>query len=274
MTTQAAAGPARPRRTIALVALVAAMGPLMPVDAAPSPLRWRMWRVTREGTAPRPLDMDVAVTPASAESMAFVVGLRGTGSTRRTVQWIFWEHGGSYPLVYRDGSTTSTCPSSSCDNGGGDEVIHLPMASSSPIKDKYLIVTWAGAAKPTFTTKGWRVREVGAPSVRRVLARSTGATGVYANAASAERYTGGSAPGGSAGSVAWAALPCDYAGYGDGQLVTQPASPTTSQQLDCADTAYASAFAARAVRWTVAADVIGTAGGAPVTRLLVLGLPK
>ena len=262
----------RAARTAAVVALVAAAAPLARADAAPSPQRWRLWRVTRIDAAARPLGMDVAVTATAPGALALVVGLRGSGTGRRVVTSLFWEDGGTSRALYRDGAATPLCPGSTCVAGEAG-LAQFRVGNNQPIRDEFLVLTWAAAARATFDQPGWRAREVAPPRVRRVAAVAAGGTGATTGAQTVEHYQGASAPGGARGSLAWAAVPCDGGGYGGAQLTSAPAMPTGAPPLACTDgQTEAAAVTTRAVRWTVTGRVVGIAHRAPATRLLVLDL--
>ncbi|HWL36827.1 MAG TPA: hypothetical protein VNQ77_11590 [Frankiaceae bacterium] len=261
----------RAARTVAVVALLAAAAPFARADAAPT-LRWRLWRVTRIDATARPVGMDVAVTASAPGALSLIVGVRGTGTSRRVTTSLFWEDGGTGRAVYRDGATTPVCHGGTCpaDDAG---IVQFRVGNDQTIRDEFLILTLGASARTTFDRPGWRVREVAAPRVRRVMAVAARGTGVTTGSAAAELYEGASASGSARGSIAWASVPCDGGGLGEAALTTMPALAGSSQSLTCSGgETEGAAIASRSVKWTVAGRVFGVAHEAPATRLLVLDL--
>lgn len=268
----------RPVRMAAVVALIAASAPFARADAAPSPARWRLWRVTRISTAPRPVGLNVSVTPAAPKALALVVRVGGTGSHQRIATAQFWEDGGSDRELYRDGAATALCVGAPCPTEAAGRV-EFRSGTDQPVRDVFFILTWGATATTSFDKHrpGWVTREVAAPRARRVLAAAAGATGVVAGGRAVEHFTGATAAGGRHGSIAWAGLPCDLGGHGQAQVAATAGGTGSRASLDCDITSSTpsdhAAVVAHAASWSVTGSAIGAAGVAPRTRLLVLDLP-
>ena len=181
---------------------------------------------------------------------------------------------GTQEAVYRKGAATPVCTTPTCapDPAGG---VQFRIGTDLPVRDEFLVLTYGGTTHTTFDRDrpGWRVREVPAPRVRRVLSVTSGATGAYVNGQAVEHYEGASASGGRTGSLAWASIPCEAGGAGDAQLGAVPSAPGGPHALDCDDAVTTAAVASRSVRWAVTGSVVGVADDTPATRLLVLDLP-
>jgi hypothetical protein len=120
------------------------------------------------------------------------------------------------------------------------------------------------------TTRGWSVTR----TAGRVQAATGAATGTWAGTTPrddttvrAERFHAASATGGSAGSVAFSAIPCDVTGSGTA-LLEQDAA--VRQHLDCTSLWSSIDTASRRATWSLTGDVVGATGVR--TRLGVLDL--
>ena len=270
----------RPLRVLALSVAVATVLVTSPAVGAPPGPRVRTWWVTRTGAGPAPLSLEVDVEHESSEWMSLVLGLREERGVRKPTFSSRAHAGGAEQLgMYENGRvvvgpcSVTGCGDPGAGGGGGGHTSGLEIQST---QDDVLVVTLDGAATIS-VSDGWRVRVAPPVTYRRVTAMGSGASGVNAGAVRYEEYRGSTAPGGRYGSVAWASLPCSYAGSGAGELRAVRRSATQSWPMACStpsDGTYGERgwIDGAAVSWVIEADVTGIDSSSE--RLFVLDLPK
>lgn len=267
-----------------LAAAPAATGVPTPPDGP-----YRVQMIYRVGKSLAPFSITVHDKSTNAYGFWTILELRREGRRWRQGDGVgFVAEGGSVsPVAYGiPGSPLPACPSApGCSypdagvlGGSGAQFEGVRPRSTSVY---YVISAYSTATTIDLGSKGWRVKDVPSPGVRRVLAdHSSGSLGVGGMGQYVEHFTSAAATGGRYGSAVYASLPCAGGGMGAARLTgrgaldvsgdMEPVQPTCSPTTKAG--AFTWAYSPLQTTWHLDGDVRGVGYG--LTRLFVFDFPK
>lgn len=268
------------RAAVAAMALLCALiiQPAAASPAAPWDGPYRVQMIYRATKSNAPLTITVRSGGYDDYSMWYFVELQ-----RRGKGWInpdgvngIADGGGFvYPTVY--GLPTGTTPPCPDPPGcrypvGFDASARFTVTPAAT--SRYYVVSTHDDTRVELDTKGWRVKDVPNPGIRRVFPEAAKATGIRLAGVTVEHFTSAAAPGGRYGSAVFASVPCGRGGVGSARLTARGIAEP--RLLQCGLRTYGGSFwftySPVQTTWRLDGDVHGL--GAFTSRLLVFDFPK
>lgn len=262
-----------------------------------TPDQVRVWRITRNGGAPRDLDATVEYTGRGTRSALMVVAAERVGDGWRPTQSVMRiEIGANDAYPYVDGGdavpvTTPQRPDavkSACD--GASSTFTLPLKRNRSAHD-WFVATLTTDVRITVKSPGWTVTGLPADSGANLrIYRTADGKGLSSEVRHQgfEHFTGVAADGGRYGSVAWARLPCEdvrswaltappgyMTGWGAAVLYGGDSTPFSRSDRSLKCDGYDQSGVGQAsgpTRWVVDGEAIGLTVG--LDRLTVFDFPK
>lgn len=245
-----------------------------------------IFEVYRATSAPRRLRLTLSTDAHHGTSTIQSIGLvphRGGWliDEASTSGWQTYQELGSgevWPVAHGPASAPP-CPEARLCTSLLPAPISFDVDSASPKRLTWFVTTIDTVVGLAIHEPGWRVRETHAPRFRRLLGEDTSEFSARTlNGVSIEHFTRAELPGGRYGSIAFAHIPCDSAGYGAAHLSggVEEGGGVSAPDLGCdpldAFDAGGGDRSYRATRWRLVGDVVGDY--ATFTRLAVFDFPK
>lgn len=270
---------------LAALVLLAAMALPAAGRAAPAPRYgdgpYRVQLVYRTGSSLAPFDLTLVASTDNDYGMWYLVHVRRVGD-----RWVpisdgvggfFGIAGTLVPAAYGLPTKPPGCP----DTPGCRYPVPIDgsirfTVKPTPTSRLYLVSTSAHTnLRVELDTKGWKVKDIPNPGVRRIFAQDAQSTGGGLASSHVEHFTSASAPGGRYGSEVFATVPCDYGGTGSAWLTARGLDEPRHLRCGRPFTVdnYDYAYSPVQTVWQLKGDVTGI-GSSGYDRLFVFDFPK